>query len=151
MSRPLYGGVVTDATDTTDITAELERMAERANGDGSLIRRGRFIDLEFMLQIGDQAHYLCIQKGRVISVTPGPLLLHPWVFAIHIDAAAWPLFCQPMPRPGYHDIFAMCKLGMARIEGDLHPFIANLRYFKEVLAKAGPGPGDRMQEATHGR
>ena len=133
------------------ITAALTKLAERVNGDAGLVRRGRFVAEEFLLQIGDEGHYIHIDQGQVTAIAPGPLLMRPWRFAIHIQGDAWPLFCQPIPRPGYHDIFAMCKLGMARIEGDLHPFIANLRYFKEVLAKAGPGPGDRMQEATHGR
>ena len=38
-----------------------------------------------------------------------------------------------MPRPGYHDLFALTRFGHARIEGDLHPLMANLRYIKEVL------------------
>jgi hypothetical protein len=29
---------------------------------------------------------------------------------------------------------AMLKAGDLRLEGDLHPFMANLRYFKELLA-----------------
>jgi hypothetical protein len=35
----------------------------------------------------------------------------------------------------------MLKIGVLRIEGDQHPFMANLRYFKDLLtlprAKAG--------------
>jgi len=39
-----------------------------------------------------------------------------------------------VPAPGYHDLFAMKKLGVARVEGDLVPLMANLRYVKDVLA-----------------
>jgi hypothetical protein len=38
-----------------------------------------------------------------------------------------------MPEPGYHDVIAMTRLGVARLEGDLQPLMANLRYVKEVL------------------
>ena len=43
-------------------------------------------------------------------------------------------FRQPVPKPNYHDIFAMCKQGTASIEGNIQPLMANLRYFKELLA-----------------
>jgi hypothetical protein len=38
-----------------------------------------------------------------------------------------------VPEPGYHDLFAMKKLGVARVEGDLVPLMANLRYVKDVV------------------
>ena len=39
-----------------------------------------------------------------------------------------------MPPPGFHDLIAMLKMRALRIEGDQHPFMANLRYFKDLLA-----------------
>jgi hypothetical protein len=48
----------------------------------------------------------------------------------------------------------MCKLGVARIDGDINPFMANLRYFKEVLAKATSSTSSAAasaKEAAHGR
>ena len=39
-----------------------------------------------------------------------------------------------MPPPGFHDLIAMLKVRALRIEGDQHPFMANLRYFKDLLA-----------------
>ena len=32
-----------------------------------------------------------------------------------------------MPRPGWHDLLALTKRGEALLEGDLHPFMANLQ------------------------
>lgn len=128
------------------MTAALQDLAGRANGCPDLVRRGRYVSLEFLLRIGDEDHYIGIDNGRVSGVVAGPALLRPWRFAIHIQAAAWPRFCQALPRPGYHDLFAMCKLGVARIEGDIHPLMANLRYFKELLAMAR----HENREAAHG-
>ena len=53
--------------------------------------------------------------------------------AVRADADAWTRFWQPLPEPGFHDLLAMSRFGRAVIEGDLQPFMANLRYFKEVL------------------
>jgi hypothetical protein len=39
-----------------------------------------------------------------------------------------------VPAPGYHDIFAMTKGGRARVEGNLQPLMANLRFIKDLLA-----------------
>jgi len=43
-------------------------------------------------------------------------------------------YWQPMPRPGWHDLLALTKRGEAVLEGDIHPFMTNLQYFKDVLA-----------------
>jgi hypothetical protein len=62
-------------------------------------------------------------------------------FALRAPEEAWVAFWQPVPAPGFHDLIAMLKIGVLRIEGDQHPFMANLRYFKDLLtlprAKAG--------------
>ena len=50
-----------------------------------------------------------------------------------------------MPAPGYHDVIAMGRLGVARLEGDLQPLMANLRYIKEVLASRGLTLGARLE------
>ncbi|MEC8850947.1 MAG: hypothetical protein VXX43_03180, partial [Pseudomonadota bacterium] len=61
-------------------------------------------------------------------------LLRPWRFQIAAAREVWERFWEPMPAPGYHDIFALTKSGHAVLEGDLLPFMSNLRYFKEMIA-----------------
>ena len=112
----------------------LNHIATGLNADVALVRRGRFIDLDFLLGIATETHYLTISAGRLSSIVPGPVLMQSWEFAIHIDGEAWKEFRRPVPKRNYHDIFAMCKQGTARIEGNIHPLMANLRYFKELLA-----------------
>jgi hypothetical protein len=54
----------------------------------------------------------------------------------------WRRFWQASPAPQDHDIFAFSKRGEVIIEGDLQPFMANLFYFKDVLAAPRqPGGG----------
>jgi hypothetical protein len=60
--------------------------------------------------------------------------MRSWTFALRASEEAWRRFWEPVPAPGYHDLFAMKKLGVARIEGDLIPLMANLRYVKDVVA-----------------
>jgi hypothetical protein len=100
----------------------------------ALIARGRFLDCECLL--GPMAHpfHATIQKGRIVDLTPAPVLMRSWRFAYRASPAAWAEYWQAMPRPGFHDLLALTKRGEAVLEGDLHSFIAHLQYFKDVLA-----------------
>jgi hypothetical protein len=54
--------------------------------------------------------------------------------AVRGTAEAWREFWQPIPRPGWHDLFALSKHGVLTLEGDLHALISNLQYVKDLLA-----------------
>ena len=41
---------------------------------------------------------------------------------------------SPHPPPGFTDIFALQRKKLLRMEGNLQPLMANLLYFKDVLA-----------------
>ena len=111
----------------------IERLFELVNADAALVRRGRFLTVDLLVEVGETPYHVSIERGRIASVTPGPVLMRPWRFAIRAPAEAWREFWQPVPRPGYHDLFALTRFSRARIEGDLQPLMANLRYIKEVL------------------
>jgi len=112
----------------------IERLAELVNADDRLVRRGRFVNTTFLLEIGDAGYLVRIAEGRVASVTPGPFITPNYSFALRAPREAWQTFWQALPPPGSNDLFALFKRGLLRIEGDLHPFMANLLYFKDVLA-----------------
>ena len=122
----------------------LDDLAERVNANAALVRRGRFLHTDFLIEVGDRPFHIRVRAGRIAEVREGAALMRPWRFAIRAPADAWQAFWQARPRPGYHDIFAMTKSGDAVIEGDLAPLMANLRYIKEVIAppRAAPGGGD---------
>ena len=111
----------------------IERLAELVNGDEGLVRRGRFLNVDFLIEVGEEPYHVSVREGRIAAVEPGPKLMRPWRFAIRAGEAAWAAFWQPVPAPGHHDIFAMTKSGEAAVEGDLQPLMANLRYLKEVI------------------
>jgi hypothetical protein len=96
--------------------------------------RGRFLTVDFLIQVGDDSYLVSIQSGRITSMERGPFYMRPWRFAIRAPEEAWEKLWELMPRPGYTDILGVMKKGEARIEGDLQPLIANLRYIKEILA-----------------
>lgn len=112
----------------------IDKIASVVNADSGLIRRGRFVDTTFMIGIDDADTLIRVQEGRVIKVTPGPFITPDYSFALRASRAVWRKFWQPLPPLGFTDIFALVKQKLMRVEGDLHPFMANLLYFKDVVA-----------------
>lgn len=111
-----------------------ERLAELVNQDSWLIHRGRYVATTFLLEVGGVAYLIRINEGRVESVRRGPFVMPRWTFALRASKDAWQRFCEPLPGPGYHDILAMVKFNTLTLEGDQHPIMSNLLYFKDVLA-----------------
>jgi len=68
-------------------------------------------------------------------------------FALRASEAEWAKFWTRRPPPGSNDLMALIKRRVLKAEGDLQIFMANLRYFKEALAKLRPQ--EAMQETVH--
>ena len=119
----------------------IEALGERVNADEALVRRGRFLTTTFLLEVGPTAWLIAIFEGRIVSVTPGPFVMPSSAFALRADAEAWGKFCEHRPPPGSNDLMALIKRRALKAEGDLHIFMANLRYFKEALGKLRQGAG----------
>lgn len=117
-----------------DVAAVLARLPELVNGREPLVQRGRFFSGEFLVEADSLPVHVKVSEGRIAAVEQGPFRMRAWRFAIRAEADAWGRFWEPFPTPGYHDLIAMTRLGVARLEGDLQPLMANLRYVKEVLA-----------------
>jgi hypothetical protein len=112
----------------------LDKLADLVNADANLVRRGRFVETTFLIAIDDAYTLIRIQEGRVIKVTPGPFITPDYSFALRAPRAVWEKFWQPLPPLGFTDIFALVKQKLMQVEGDLHPFMANLLYFKDMIA-----------------
>ena len=112
----------------------LLRLPALAGADADLLRRGRHLSVAMLVGVGDAELHVDIAAGQVVAVTPGPLLMRSWRFAIRGSAPAWDAYWRPMPAPGWNDLFALSKRGELRFEGDLQPLIANLQYVKDLLA-----------------
>jgi hypothetical protein len=112
----------------------IDNLAKLVNADANLVRRGRFVDTTFLIGIDEADTLIRVQEGRVVSVTPGPFITPTYSFALRAPGEVWEKFWLPLPPPDFNDVFALVKQKLMRIEGDLHPFMANLLYFKDVLA-----------------
>jgi hypothetical protein len=123
-----------------EIEPAVVRLPELVNTDAGLVRRGQRLTTTFLLAVDDQEYLVHVAGGLVTAVERGPFLMRSWSFAVRASADAWARFWQPRPEPGYHDHFAMKKLGVARIEGDFWPLMAHLRYVKDVLAAPRRAP-----------
>jgi hypothetical protein len=122
----------------------LDQLAARVNGDANLVRRGKHVNTSFLIAIDSADHIVRVEHGRIASVTPGPFITPNYAFALRASREAWEKLWSVTPIPGYTDIFALVKKKLLRIEGDLHPFMSNLLYFKGVIAAAG----NRNKEAA---
>jgi len=123
-----------DEAPARDLLDRFERVPTLVNDDAWLCHRGRFLSVELLVGIGSVPYYLGIERGRISVCDRGPLLMRGWRFAVRGTADAWRRHWEAMPPPHHHDIFALAKRGLVTIEGDLHPLMANLFYFKDVLA-----------------
>lgn len=119
----------------------MEKLAQAVNANERLVWRGRFVDTVFLVEVGDVPWLIKINAGRVTSVARGPFVMPAWTFALRAPREAWEQFWLADPPPGFHDLMALVKGRVLRIEGDLHPFMANLLYFKDVMAAPRPRAG----------
>lgn len=124
----------------------MEHLADVVNTDQSLVQRGRFVSLTWLWQIGRVPYIIRIQHGMILELERGPVLMRSHRFAVRGPTEHWERFWAPVPAPGFHDLFAMTSAGHAEIDGDLQPLMANLRYFKEVLA----APRRMAEDHHHG-
>jgi hypothetical protein len=91
-----------------------------------------------LIEAGEERRLVRIREGAVSEVATDGLLMSNFTFALRAPREAWEKFLAPRPPPGFTDVFALQRKKLLRIEGDLHPFMANLRYFKDVLAAVRP-------------
>ena len=102
--------------------------------NAALMLRGRWLTCECLLGPLERPFHVSIRAGAIIDITPAPILMRSWRFAYRASFAAWAEYWQPAPRPGWHDLLALTKRKEAVLEGDLHPFMTHLQYFKDLLA-----------------
>ena len=112
----------------------MQLIESAAQHDSPLMRKGRLVNAVVMLDIGEQIWRMNIKAGQVTELRPGPFVMPASHFRLGASNKEWQLFWLPVPPPGSHDLFAMLKRGVLKLEGDLHPFMSHLLYFKQLLA-----------------
>ena len=117
-----------------DLVRMFSSIPARLEATPALVSRGRFLDCDCRLGLTDHPFFVSIRSGRIVEMTAQGALMRSWGFSFSASPAAWNEYWQPMPKPGWHDLLALTKRGEAVLEGDLHPFMTHLQYFKDLLA-----------------
>jgi hypothetical protein len=117
----------------------IEALKQRVNDDESLVRRGKFLTTTFLLEVGPASWLISIFEGKIVAVTKGPFVMPSSSFALRASEEEWRKFWSPRPPPGSNDLLALVRRRALKAEGNLQIFMANLRYFKEALAKLRAG------------
>ena len=113
----------------------IDRVSALRKADDRLVAQGRLVRAKMLIEAGDQAAIVTIVDGSVTGIANASELVMPaWTFALRASAVEWAQFWQPAPRPGHHDLFALLRRKQLRLEGEIHPFMSNLLYFKALLA-----------------
>lgn len=118
----------------SDDSPMILQISAMVNANRALVHRGRFVSTTFVIGVDDRDYFVTVERGRITALETRQRPLQRWQFALRAAAPDWQKFWQPMPAPGWHDLFAMAKSGRLEISGDILPFMANLRFFKELLA-----------------
>ena len=117
------------------LCARFERAVPRCvNADDHFVWRGRNLTADCLLQIGTVSYLLRFEQGIIKECKKGLSLMSSWDFAVRGSARAWEALWHDPPKPGWHDLFALTKRGEMTIEGNLHPLMAHLQYFKDMIA-----------------
>lgn len=110
------------------------RLPSLLAADPDLLRRGRWLTVECRVDIGDEPFFLSIREGALGGLERGARLMRGAAFTLRGSDEAWNNHWKKVPDPGWHDLFALTKRGVAAIDGDLRPLLQNLQYFKDLLA-----------------
>ncbi len=112
-----------------------DRLQHLYRLDDRTAERGRYVSTTVLIDAGAEQAVVTIARGRVTAITDSKTIVMPgWQFALRAPAGEWDAFWAPAPQPGSHDLFALLRRKQLRVEGDPHPFMSNLLYFKALLA-----------------
>ena len=98
----------------------------------------QYLNTCFMISTIENEYLVNIEKGVVKNVEEGPFVMPSYVFKLTAPKNEWLKFLQQTPQPGSHDIIAMLRRKVLKFEGDLHPLMSHLLYFKLLLASLRP-------------
>ena len=98
----------------------------------------QYLNTSVKISTIENEYLVNIEKGVVKNVEEGPFVMPSYVFKLTAPKNEWIKFLQHIPEPGSHDIIAMLRRKVLKFEGDLHPLMSHLLYFKLLLASLRP-------------
>ncbi len=113
-------------------------LIEKNEKRSQLSIMAQYLNTSFMISTIENEYLVNIEKGVVKNVEEGPFVMPSYVFKLTAPKNEWIKFLQHIPEPGSHDIIAMLRRKVLKFEGDLHPLMSHLLYFKLLLASLRP-------------
>ena len=113
-------------------------LTEKNEKRSQLSMMAQYLNRCFMISTIEHEYLENIEKGVVKNVEEGPFVMPSYVFKLTAPKNEWLKFLQHTPQPGSHDIIAMLRRKVLKFEGDLHPLMSHLLYFKLLLASLRP-------------
>ena len=98
----------------------------------------QYLSTSFMISTIEDEYLVNIEKGIVTKVQKVPFVMPSYIFKLTASKNEWLKFLQATPLPGSHDIIAMLRRKVLKFEGNLHPLMSHLLYFKLLLASLRP-------------
>ncbi|MAI75361.1 MAG: hypothetical protein CMN46_04320 [SAR116 cluster bacterium] len=114
------------------------KLVEKDERRETLSEMARYLNTNFIISTIDTEYLVNIEKGSVTTVQEGPFVMPSYNFKLTAPKDEWLKFLQPIPQPGSHDIIAMLRRKVLKFDGDLHPLMSHLLYFKLLLASLRP-------------
>ena len=113
-------------------------LAEKNDQRSQISIMAKYLNTCFMISTTDNEYLVNIERGIVTNVEEGPFVMPSYIFKLTASKDEWFKFLQHTPQPGSHDIIAMLRRKVLKFEGDLHPLMSHLLYFKLLLASLRP-------------
>ena len=111
----------------------IERIPALFADEPSLVRRVARAEITILLEAGDQARRLILDRGTLrVASADGPM--DGWDIAFRGAEEAIMDHWQTMPAPDAADIFGMRRRGRLVIEGNFLPVMRHLQVVKDILA-----------------
>ncbi|QIL80599.1 hypothetical protein G7047_12320 [Diaphorobacter sp. HDW4A] len=110
-----------------------ESIPTHVNQNAYLIHRGRFMNALIKISVGETVYLMDIQQGRIANLTRKMPLFQTADLVIAASDEAWNALWERFPKAGWHDLFALHKRGVMRIEGESQVLFTHLQYIKDVL------------------
>ena len=114
------------------------KLVEKDERRETLSEMARYLNTNFIISTIDTEYLVNIEKGSVTNVQEGPFVMPSYNFKLTAPKDEWLKFLQPIPQAGSHDIIAMLRRKVLKFDGDLHPLMSHLLYFKLLLASLRP-------------
>ena len=112
----------------------IENLKNKVNKNTNLIKRGRWINLTFILGVNEKEFIFKIVDGKINSISQKKVDTEFGIFKISSSLENWEKHWLKIPPRDFHDLFAMLSKKIVKIDGNILPLMQNLQFFKDLIA-----------------